>query len=170
METGHSDSRRSFLGWMIGGMSAAIGLVYSVPLLTYLVKPSLAKNEEPFSEVGSIDALMPMTPESFTFQSVAKVGFEETKVERDVWIVKYDDGTINVFSPVCPHLGCGYHWDADKKLFVCPCHLSMFDIHGKVVGGPAPRSLDSLQYKLEGGRLYARFEKFRLGVAEKLEA
>ena len=39
------------------------------------------------------------------------------------------------FDLVCPHLGCGLRWDAADKQFKCPCHGSVFDITGKVVGG-----------------------------------
>ena len=44
----------------------------------------------------------------------------------------------------CPHLGCGYRWDDADHHFKCPCHGSVYDIAGKVVGGPPPRPLDAL--------------------------
>jgi Rieske Fe-S protein len=30
------------------------------------------------------------------------------------------------------------------QVFLCPCHLSIYDASGKVLDGPAPRSLDPL--------------------------
>ncbi len=51
------------------------------------------------------------------------------------------------FSGKCPHLGCGYKWRKHKLLgevFLCPCHLSIYDASGKVLDGPAPRPLDPL--------------------------
>jgi Rieske Fe-S protein len=50
-------------------------------------------------------------------------------------------------------LGCAYHWDAQNKDFLCPCHTSIFSIDGKVVSGPAPRPLDRFDTKTEGTRL-----------------
>jgi len=42
-------------------------------------------------------------------------------------------------SAVCTHLGCTVN--RTPKGFHCPCHGSMFDESGTVVGGPAPRPL-----------------------------
>lgn len=55
------------------------------------------------------------------------------------------------FSGKCPHLGCGYKWRKHKLLgevFLCPCHLSIYDAAGKVLDGPAPRPLDPLPIKV----------------------
>lgn len=63
-----------------------------------------------------------------------------------VWTNKKDVPYV-AFSGKCPHLGCGYKWRKHKVLgevFLCPCHLSIYDASGKVLDGPAPRSLDPL--------------------------
>jgi Rieske Fe-S protein len=55
------------------------------------------------------------------------------------------------FSGKCPHLGCGYKWRKHKLLgqvFLCPCHLSIYDASGKVLDGPAPRPLDALPIRV----------------------
>lgn len=166
----HSDSRRKFLGYAIGGITGAIALGYAVPLVTYLVKPSLKKTEEPWEEVCCLASIPVDEPKDMTFTSYVTTGWEHRKVERDVWVVRKPDGSITVFSPICPHLGCGYHWDDASRHFVCPCHLSIYDINGKVLGGPAPRPLDTIPAKVENGNLYVRYEKFRLGIPEKIEA
>ena len=162
-----SDSRRKFLGFAIGGIAGAIALGYAIPLATYLIKPSMTRTEEPFSPVGSIDSIQPDQPTEMTFMSSEKVGWEEKKVERDVWVVKEPDGTVTVFSPICPHLGCGYHWNPARRQFICPCHSSVFSITGKVLAGPAPRPLDTLPFKIENGMLYVKYEKFKIGIAKK---
>ena len=43
--------------------------------------------------------------------------------------------------PICTHLGCTVEWQADRNHFVCPCHGSQYDAQGRVVHGPAKRSL-----------------------------
>ncbi len=58
------------------------------------------------------------------------------------------------FSGKCPHLGCGYKWRRHKLLgqvFLCPCHLSIYDAAGKVLEGPAPRPLDPVPLRLTAG-------------------
>lgn len=55
------------------------------------------------------------------------------------------------FSGKCPHLGCGFKWRTHKTLgqvFLCPCHLSIYDASGTVLDGPAPRPLDVLPIRI----------------------
>ena len=63
-----------------------------------------------------------------------------------VWTNKKDMPYL-AFSGKCPHLGCAYKWRKHKilgQVFLCPCHLSIYDASGKVLDGPAPRPLDLL--------------------------
>ena len=69
---------------------------------------------------------------------------------RVIWTNKRDVPYV-VFSGKCPHLGCGYKWRSHKiigKVFLCPCHLSIYDASGKVLDGPAPRPLDALPIRV----------------------
>ena len=43
--------------------------------------------------------------------------------------------------PICTHLGCTVDWNQQKNQFICPCHGSQYDSQGRVVHGPAGRSL-----------------------------
>jgi Rieske Fe-S protein len=63
---------------------------------------------------------------------------------KTIWTNKKDVPYL-AFSGKCPHLGCAYKWRNHKVLgpvFLCPCHLSIYDAAGKVLDGPAPRPLD----------------------------
>ena len=65
---------------------------------------------------------------------------------KALWTNKKDMPYL-AFSGKCPHLGCGYKWRKHKVLgqvFLCPCHLSIYDASGRVLEGPAPRPLDLL--------------------------
>ena len=69
---------------------------------------------------------------------------------KTVWTNKKDFPYV-AFSGKCPHLGCGYKWRQHKVLgqvFLCPCHLSIYDASGKVLDGPAPRALDALPIRV----------------------
>jgi Rieske Fe-S protein len=71
-------------------------------------------------------------------------------VGRTIWVNKKDFPYV-VYSGKCPHLGCGYKWRAHKLLgqvFLCPCHLSIYDPGGNVLDGPAPRPLDPLPIRV----------------------
>lgn len=43
--------------------------------------------------------------------------------------------------PICTHRGCTVPWNAEQNRFVCPCHGSQYDAEGRVLQGPAARSL-----------------------------
>jgi len=55
------------------------------------------------------------------------------------WLIRDVKG-FYALKAVCPHLGCQPRWDQEK--FACPCHGSFFDRTGKVLQGPALRSLE----------------------------
>jgi Rieske Fe-S protein len=71
-----------------------------------------------------------------------------------IWVNKSNSPFIG-YSGKCPHLGCGYKWRKTKNfpdgVFLCPCHLSIYDEAGKVIDGPAPRPLDVLPMQVDAG-------------------
>lgn len=63
-----------------------------------------------------------------------------------------------VLSPVCSHLGCLVAWNDAIGEFDCPCHGGRYDISGNVIGGPPPKPLSRLPYKIENGALFVGIE------------
>ena len=53
---------------------------------------------------------------------------------------------FSALSLTCTHLGCTLENDVDG--FACPCHNSRFDAEGRVIHGPAAKSLPSLRVEL----------------------
>ncbi|MBI4771610.1 MAG: ubiquinol-cytochrome c reductase iron-sulfur subunit [Chloroflexi bacterium] len=61
------------------------------------------------------------------------------------------DGFL-ALSTICPHLGCTVEPSAGG--FACPCHGSRFDAPGRLLRGPATRSLSALRLEqTDDGRL-----------------
>jgi menaquinol-cytochrome c reductase iron-sulfur subunit len=163
-------SRRNFMTRAVIGITAFISAAVAVPLAGFGVLPVLKKGEEAWSDAGSLQDLAVDAPQERRFLQTVKHGWQEEKVERAVWLVRRPDGSVTAYSPSCPHLGCGYRWFAQDQRFKCPCHGSVFDINGKVLGGPAPRPLDTLLVKQEDGRVLVRYEIFQVGTAQKIVA
>jgi cytochrome b6-f complex iron-sulfur subunit len=73
----------------------------------------------------------------------------------------------------CPHLGCTVPWRPDFVYnddpgeggwFRCPCHQSTYTKSGVKVYGPAPRSMDTMELKLNGdGSVTVATGKIRRG-------
>ena len=85
-----------------------------------------------------------------------------------VWVNKARVPYIG-YSGKCPHLGCGYKWRRIKNfpdgVFLCPCHLSIYDEAGKVLDGPAPRPLDVLPMQVNAaGEVQIIDVEYKAGV------
>ena len=93
----------------------------------------------------------------------------ENKAVKAVWAVRQSDRQVKVFSPICPHLGCGVRWNQRDGQFQCPCHGSTYDRNGHVVAGPAPRPLDELPWKIEDGELKVIYKEFKAGLTTQVE-
>ena len=162
-------TRRTFFGWVIGAISAVIGIGLAVPLLGYIISPALTRKAQTWRLVGTLDDLAVEQPNDLQYAMTIKDGWRETKAIKAVWAVRHPDNQVTVFSPICPHLGCGFRWDAQDRQFTCPCHGSIFDLSGKVLGGPAPRPLDVLPAKVEKGELFVIYKEFKSGLSKKVE-
>jgi len=161
-------TRRTFLGWLATALASLWALFLALPAIGLLIQQPAAAAAEDFISVGPVDALKPDEPVAMTFPDETTDAYVHETVVRSVWVVKGSDGQIVAYSPICPHLGCRYSWDPAANRFVCPCHNSVFDVEGKLLSGPAPRNLDSLPSKVEGGVLMVKWERFELATPEKI--
>ena len=106
---------------------------------------------------------------------IAKNKFGE-EVSNDVWIKNHNypsrelvegikgDPYYLITSPnntlekyalnaVCTHLGCIVPWNSAEQKFMCPCHGSQYNNEGKVIRGPAPRSLQLGKVETENNKV-----------------
>ncbi|MDP2727553.1 MAG: ubiquinol-cytochrome c reductase iron-sulfur subunit [Dehalococcoidia bacterium] len=160
-------SRRSFLDYGIRGIVAFISGVVAVPVIGYIISPAFAKKESPWVQLGQVNDFKADEPKLVEFTLFLKDGWVEVAEKKSAWVVRRGANDFNVFNPRCTHLGCAYNWETDKKQFRSPCHNGIFDLAGKVLGGPPPRSLDTLEYKVEGNQLSCVYSDFRLGTTDK---
>jgi len=161
-------TRRGFLKALSAIVGSAVGVVLALPFLDAVVAPSLRLKKRHFARLARLSDLPTGTPVDRKFADQASDAFIQETLLRDVWVVKHGPDKVDVFSPICPHLGCRYEWHQARKEFVCPCHGSVFALTGKVVGGPAPRPLDTLPIRIEGGAVYVEWERFKVGIPQKI--
>ena len=69
------------------------------------------------------------------------------------YIYRLDDGSFLALWQRCTHLGCSVPWDPEQDIFHCPCHGSLFNKTGEVLGGPAPRPLDIFPVEIVDGQV-----------------
>lgn len=64
-----------------------------------------------------------------------------------------DDGTLQVVSAICTHLGCTVHFNRLESSWDCPCHGSRFGVDGKILDGPAIADLAPIATEVLDGAL-----------------
>lgn len=64
------------------------------------------------------------------------------------YIINNDDGALALYWK-CPHLGCTVPWNTAADEFHCPCHGSVYDRHGVLIAGPAPRPMDLMPMSVQ---------------------
>ena len=62
-------------------------------------------------------------------------------------IIKRTEEGVIAISLVCTHLGCTVEKNKDGDGFTCPCHGSRYNKSGRVLEGPATKSLP--RYRIE---------------------
>ena len=132
-------SRRQFLGWawaasLVGLFGQAGAAMFS------FFKPRL----EPGAFGGEIvaGALEEFQPGTVSYVRQGRF-----------YISRLEDGGVLAMWQRCTHLGCTVPWRQDEGQFHCPCHSSLFNRQGEVIGGPAPRPLDIFPVTLKDGDL-----------------
>ncbi len=162
--------RRTFLSYVIAAVGAFITTVAGVPLVGSLILPGLRPRQPNWVTAGSAADFPIGQPKAATVTVTSKDGWIEQKEAKGIWVVKQSDTSFTVFNGRCVHLGCAYSWQPSMNEFACPCHGGRYSIDGKVLGGPPPRPLDTLQWRMDQGNLVIQYEDFRLGVPQKEEA
>ena len=114
------------------GTTTLISFVY--PASKFLVRP---KSSVP-------DAPLTINKDEIPTGTAKEFVFNETPL---VVINRRGSGFI-ALSRVCTHLGCLVGYDKFNDKLVCPCHAGEFDLEGRVLSGPATKSLQRYPLKI----------------------
>lgn len=116
-------TRRRFFALLAGGTATAAGLI-ALGALHGFLRPRVTYTAPAVFKVGK--------PGEYSLG--ARVTFDEQRVA----IVRAERGFAAI-STKCTHLGCTV--GLSDTGFACPCHGSLYDEDGRVIGGPAPKNL-----------------------------
>jgi Rieske Fe-S protein len=170
-------SRRSVLSAMCAGAMAVVPLPAAAdepadPARNMLAQPGdllvLFKNDGFGAIINPADVKRDGEPVlAWPFEPAKKIARDGSRLNLIV-LMNFDpsslspaeraraaDGTV-AFAAVCTHMACWVtDWLTSKQVLHCQCHQSEYDPRqgGRVVSGPAPRSLPALPLRVAGGRL-----------------
>jgi menaquinol-cytochrome c reductase iron-sulfur subunit len=162
-------ARRPFLRWATAIGAALSGVLVGFPSIRAFLSPAFrSKQGARWIKLGETEQMEQGVPIRFDFSETINDAWVEARALRGVWIYTDDGKSFAVYNGICTHLACSYGFDKEKGIFHCPCHHGLYDPKtGKVLGGPPPRPLDTLETKIENGILYVAYLNFRAGVPEK---
>lgn len=126
--------RRRFVRNMLLGGASLVGLqsvggalAYAWPLRT-----------------GAFGTPIPVSP-----SNIPAVGDPPFRHQAgNFYLINNEDGLLALYWK-CPHLGCVVPWAQGENQFHCPCHSSLYNRHGEVIGGPAPRPMDLMAIEVD---------------------
>jgi Rieske Fe-S protein len=148
-------SRRGFLFKVAVGLNAVVGAVLAVPILGYLIGPTLKKEEEinHWVKLGGIEDF-PCGKTRFAEYMNPVVGPSDGMTAKIAcWVRRLDDGSFQVFAVNCAHLGCPVRWFEQSRLFLCPCHGGAYYEDGSRASGPPTRGLFEYKHRAASGEL-----------------
>lgn len=142
---------------VIGLITALVAVALAIPILGEILSPLFKQRDIVWEELGKqsdLEKIEPLSPKFIPVYFKVREGWTVNTLPRQVIAVKDVDGSLHFFSNQCTHLGCPLHWIVARQKFMCPCHGGMFNILGKVVGGPPPRPLFEWVHKIENGTVF----------------
>ncbi len=152
--------RRSFLTYFSLGW-----LTTCFPVVLAACAPKSATQANDNADALATDPNIPATPvlkktaDGFTIiGSVAeleKAGYLQIKVAA-VSKDPTNPKKLIAVNPKCTHLGCDVKWIPEEKKYDCPCHDSEFAADGKVLKGPATKSLATYPAKIVGTQVLVK--------------
>ena len=143
--------RRKFLGWIgVGALASSLPMV--IAACNGQTEDTTAdKSETETTEAKSSQPREDGFTQLGTVEELKEKGQLEDKTFGVVVIRNPEDEALIALNPQCTHAGCPADWDAEAKLFACPCHGSKFKPDGEVSNGPAKEPLASYEVKEEEG-------------------
>lgn len=133
----------------IGGLASSlpVALAACSPKTEKSESPAMQKRADGFQSVGTVAELNQkgqLLNKQFAGGSVLVVSNPA------------NPKTITAVNPICTHKGCTIEWKAARNAFVCPCHKAEFSLDGKVLQGPAKKSLPTYSAKIEGDAILVK--------------
>lgn len=157
-------TREGFLTIFTVSFGGLAGLVVGIPIIGYVLSPLLETTPQRWQDVRfangpkqnkvvTVDAIPIGTTEEVVFLALDPLPWAGTTENQGAWLRRTGQSTFIAYAIYCTHLGCPVHWLSTAKIFLCPCHGSVFTADGVVAGGPAPRPLFTSEVRVSNGRV-----------------
>lgn len=155
--TAEGMTRREVLQASAVGVLGVMALAVGGPIAGAVLAPALRSGAtDIWSDLGPIEEFPAGKMVEKRYEADGTRAGLGDRRPRTAYVLRQADGSLQVLSPSCTHLGCPVRWSETSRKFLCPCHGGFFDENGKNVGGPPKRPLDAIETQVRDGRLYLR--------------
>ncbi len=138
----HSESKRDFLKYVIGGGFIAWLIAILYPILAYLKSPKITGVEVRSIKVMKVDELQNNQAKIFRFGDTPAI------------LILTKSGEFRAFKATCTHLDCTVQYREDLQMIWCACHNGKYDVSGRNVSGPPPKPLQPYTVNVKGDDVY----------------
>lgn len=148
-------SRRAFLFKLSLLLNGAVGAVFAVPIVGYLLGPAFKKTsaENSWIDLGPLSDFPEGETRLVNFRNPITTPWDGQTGDIPCWVRHIAAGSVQVFAINCAHLGCPVRWFAQSKLFLCPCHGGAYYEDGSRASGPPERGLFEYDHRIVAGKL-----------------
>ena len=145
-----SPARRRALVTLVNTLAALLSGALAALLGAFAVKPGRASAAGPrWFRAAAASDLVPNQPIARILAVPSRDGWYRARTRQTVFLVRTGERSVRALSATCTHLGCQVQWDGEGKKFRCPCHGGAYDLEGRVVEGPPPRPLASIEAQID---------------------
>lgn len=147
---GETVTRRRFMGGVVQGAGGIAVAAFTLPALGFALAPIF--HDEPWTW-QAIGPPSDFTDSDYVTRVITVVQGAGESGNTLIYVRKHNPNIdtqgpqdqynrIIAVSSRCMHVGCPVRWTPAAQRFICPCHGGVYNILGKVTGGPPVRPLD----------------------------
>ncbi|HEX8917137.1 MAG TPA: ubiquinol-cytochrome c reductase iron-sulfur subunit [Chloroflexota bacterium] len=151
-------NRETFIGLFIVSLGGLGSIALGIPILGFFLGPIIQQPKEVWRDVGPVDKFKVGSTVQVAFEYSGQLQWGGSTKYTSAWLRRDSGLQFTAFAVYCTHLGCPVHWLAEPEIFLCPCHGSVFNGNGTVVGGPAPRPLFKYDVRIQNSRVQIKTE------------
>jgi menaquinol-cytochrome c reductase iron-sulfur subunit len=139
----------------IASVGGVLSVVLGIPIVGFVLSPLIETPTDIWRDIGAVSdyKIGETVQKNYLYPSFGTAQWSGATQQTAAWVRRTGASSFQAYAVYCTHLGCPVHWLQTPKIFICPCHGSVFNGDGTVAGGPAPRPLFQYQIRALTGRV-----------------
>ena len=146
------EERRRLLGAFVTAVVGGLGSAIAALAAAFAAPLRARDGGGTWRRAAALTDLTAGVPYAATVHVATNDGWRRARVPQTVFLVWDGQTSVRALSATCTHLGCNVTFDEETKRFACPCHGGYYDTTGRVLAGPPPLPLATLEARADAER------------------